>query len=194
MSELSIFSIPITLASASPRRKELMEKAGFIVEVQPIEFEESYPLDLPAKEVALFIARKKAHAAKIAIQTEGVILTADSIVILDDLLFGKPQDKQEAGAMLRQLSDKEHQVVTGVCLIQGEKEKAFDSHTYVTLGRLTDTEIDYYIETWQPYDKAGAYGIQDWIGWCKVTSIRGSYANVMGLPVAQVYTVLTEGF
>ncbi len=194
MSDLSFLNEPIILASASPRRKELLEKAGFSVEVHPLDVDESYPPDLPITEVALYIARKKAEAARVELPQDRVILTADSVVILDNEILGKPRDKEEATEMLRNLSGQNHLVMTGVCLIRGTETVCIDVKTEVLFEELSDEEINYYISYYQPYDKAGAYGIQDWIGWCKVRSIKGSYANVMGLPVHEVYQAVKKGF
>ncbi len=195
---MEIFDLPIILASASPRRKQLLEQAGFRPQVCPTHIDESYPPDLPAEEVAAFLAEKKARAlwdiktAEAESSLQGVILAADSIVLLDGRIYEKPKDEQDAERILRKLSDNTHEVITGVCLLSSKRKEVFSQSTRVTFAPLSHEEICWYIRQAQPFDKAGSYGIQDWIGLCKVKSIEGSYSNVMGLPMAATYEALKQ--
>lgn len=176
----------LLLASNSPRRKELLSGLGWPFEVcVKSGVDETYPHDLPAKEVALFLAKKK--AAAYTVQPHELLLTADTVVIVDNQVLGKPQSREEAMDMLRFISGKTHVVETGVCLKTSEKSKAFSVETHVSFKVLTEKEIAYYVDTYRPYDKAGAYGIQEWIGYIGVTALQGSYFNVMGLPVQRIY-------
>lgn len=186
------FSRPLILASQSPRRKQLLQEAGFDFSVQAFDVDESFPPEMPPTEVAPWLAQRKAHAAAHLIKAREVVLAADSVVILDDTIFNKPSDYSEAFRMIRQLSGKQHTVVTGVCLLAKEMEKVFAGITKVWFAELSDEEIDYYIRIWQPFDKAGSYGAQDWIGHCKITRIEGTFQNVMGLPVDLVYAALRD--
>lgn len=178
----------ILLASNSPRRKELL--AGLDVKFEVVtlpDIDESYPDHLKGEDIALYIARKKAAAYKSLLNDSQIILTADTIVCLENEVFGKPADAEDARNMLRRLSGKTHQVITGVTLANKDKEVAFASVTDVTFDQLSEDEIEYYITNFKPFDKAGAYGIQEWIGFIGVKSINGSYFNVMGLPVQKLY-------
>ena len=198
----------IVLASNSPRRRELLAGLDVPFEVKVIPgIDESYPETLDAYEVAGFISKKKAAAyhdylVKSSPLNEGVagdehsspellVITADTVVIaptdVSDIILGKPKNAEEARAMLRLLSGKTHHVVTGVCLTTLEKQRCFSVTTEVTFKDLTDQEIDYYVEKYKPFDKAGAYGIQEWIGYIGCTGLKGSYYNVMGLPVQRIY-------
>ena len=181
----------IVLASNSPRRRELLAGLGFPFEVRVLEgIDESYPHDLPVSEVALYIAGKKAEAYRQAITDDELIITADTVVIVGDEILGKPVDEADAVRMLRELSGRPHQVTTGVCLLSSEQESRFAVTTDVTFKTLTDEEIQYYVSHYKPFDKAGAYGIQEWIGYIGVTGLHGSYYNVMGLPVQRIYSEL----
>lgn len=183
----------ILLASNSPRRKELL--AGLNVQFDVVtlpDIDESYPQDLRGEEIALYIAKKKADAYKSMLNVTQIILTADTIVCLDNTVFGKPEDEEDAKAMLKALSGKTHQVITGVTLANKDKEIAFASVTDVTFDSLTDEEIEYYVTNFKPMDKAGSYGIQEWIGFVGVKGISGSYFNVMGLPVQKLYKELIK--
>lgn len=180
----------LVLASQSPRRSQLLRDAGFTFEVRPTDIPEDFPPTLPPFEVAPYLARKKAHAALSRSNPEEIILASDSVVILDDQIFNKPTSPESARAMLQQLSGNTHTVVTGVCLVSRKKEHVFSGISTVTFDTLTDTEITYYLDTFKPYDKAGAYGIQEWIGLCKISKIEGTYSNVMGLPMDLVYKAL----
>lgn len=181
----------IILASNSPRRKELLGGLGITYEVKTLpDIDESYPEDLDAEEIPLHIARNKADAYRSMMQPNELIVTADTIVWLDGMVLGKPKDETDACRMLRCLSGKTHQVVTGVCLTTLEKQKCFATVTDVTFAELTEEEINYYVSRYRPLDKAGAYGIQEWIGYIGVQNISGSYFNVVGLPIQRLYTEL----
>ncbi|MEL6392048.1 MAG: Maf family nucleotide pyrophosphatase [Bacteroidota bacterium] len=183
----------IVLASKSPRRSELLTRAGLPFRLQTKEVEEIYPEELPALEVAPYLARLKAHACIDFLQNENeVLLTADSVVVLDDIIYGKPRDRAHAQETLRKLSGRMHTVVTGICLKTPKREMVRSAQAQVYFDVLSDEEIDYYIDRYQPYDKAGAYAIQEWIGLCKVRRIEGTYDNIMGLPVSLVYEGLME--
>ncbi len=182
----------IILASQSPRRKQLLEQAGFDIIVKPVGIEETYPAEMPAKEVAAFLANKKAEAARALLQKGVIVLAADSIVVLDEVIYEKPADKEDAKRILRNLSGNIHQVYTGVCLLSEDHKEVFTGLSDVSMDTFTEEEMDYYIDTCQPFDKAGAYGIQEWAGLCKVSKIEGTYANVMGLPINLVYQHLEK--
>ncbi len=180
----------IILASKSPRRSFLLEEAGFEFEIRTREVEESYPPDLPVEEVAEFLAKKKAAGVKDFIINDEIIITADTVVILNNKIYGKPKDYDDAVRILREISGTTHRVITGVCICSKEKEHSFSDISDVTISDMTDDEIHYYLKKCEPFDKAGSYGIQEWLGYVKVVRIEGSYANVMGLPVHRVYEVL----
>ena len=183
----------IILASNSPRRKELLAGLDVQFEVRIIPgIDESYPDTLPTMEIAEYIAQKKAKAYRETMADDELIITADTIVVLDDKVLGKPKDAEEARCMLHALSGKTHQVVTGVVLTTKELQKHFSVVSNVTFKTLSDNEIDYYVDTYKPMDKAGAYGIQEWIGYVGVTRLEGSYFNVMGLPVQRIYEAMKE--
>ena len=190
----------IILASNSPRRKELLAGLGIPYDVFVLQGnDESYPDTLPANEVAEYIARKKAKAyvnvnpndnennSSLFTLHSSLLLTADTIVVCDGEILGKPRDAADACAMLRKLSGKTHQVYTGYCLQTADKTVSGTVCSDVTFKNLSDEEITYYVEKYKPLDKAGAYGIQEWIGYIGITGIRGSYYNVMGLPVQRIY-------
>jgi len=181
----------IILASHSPRRKELLAGLGIPFEVRVIQdIDEHVPANLPASEAALYIAKRKAEAYQGQIADDELIITADTVVIVGDEILGKPADEADALRMLRMLSGRTHQVTTGVCLMTTKMQRSFDVTTDVTFKSLTDEEIMYYVRRYKPFDKAGAYGIQEWIGYIGVTGLHGSYYNVMGLPVQRIYTEL----
>lgn len=183
----------IILASNSPRRKELMSGLGINYEVKTLPgIEETYPDTLKDEEIPLYIAKEKADAYRDVMQPDELIITADTIVWLDGIVMGKPKDVEDARQMLRTLSGRTHQVITGVCLTTIAFQKSFSTVTDVTFAELSDAEIDYYIRTYKPMDKAGSYGIQEWIGFIGVQKISGSYFNVMGLPVQRLYTELKK--
>lgn len=177
----------IILASGSPRRRSLLTEAGFNFESISLDIDESFPEELALNEVAEYLANKKADASIQYIQDQEIIITADSVVVLNDKIFNKPQDFKEAYRMLAFLSGKKHTVYTGVCLIDKSKRLSFTGTSQVYMRDLTDQEIRWYIENYKPYDKAGSYAVQEWIGLCKISSIEGSYANIMGLPTDLVY-------
>lgn len=189
---MNILKKKIILASGSPRRRQLLEQAGFTFEVKTRPIDESFPPDMPVDEVAAYLARKKAHAAREFITGDEVLLTADSVVILGDSIYNKPEDAEDARRILRALSGQVHRVITGVCLLSKDKERVFSGESRVHFAELTEEEIGYYIRTCQPFDKAGAYAIQEWIGLCKIDRIEGTYANIMGLPVDLVYREMGE--
>ncbi len=183
----------IILASNSPRRRELLAGLGISYEVHTLPgIDESYPADLPVEQIAEYIATEKAAAYQNQMAADELLITADTIVVVAGEVMGKPHDADDARRMLHKLSGRTHQVITGVCLTTQQKQKRFSVTTDVTFKALTDKEIDYYIATYRPYDKAGAYGIQEWIGYIGVTGLKGSYFNVMGLPVQRIYTELDK--
>ncbi len=184
----------IILASKSPRRSFLMREAGFEFEVRTREIDESFPSEMPVDEVAEFIANKKADGVMDFIENDKIIITSDTVVILNNKIYGKPKDKADAVRMLREISGTMHRVITGVCIRSRAHQISFSDIADVYINDMTDEEIEYYIERCEPFDKAGSYGIQEWLGYVKVARIDGSYATVMGLPVHRVYEVLRGEF
>ncbi len=183
----------VILASNSPRRKELLAGIDVKFEVRVIQdIDESYPSDLPTKNIAEYISRKKAAVYQQQMAPDELIITADTIVVLGDEVMGKPHDEADARRMLRELSGQTHQVITGVTLTTIQKQISFSVETDVTFKALSDSEIGYYVSHYKPFDKAGAYGIQEWIGHIGVTGLQGSYFNVMGLPVQRIYEALSN--
>ena len=183
----------LILASNSPRRRELLAGLGLDFEVRVLpDIDESYPETMAALDTAEYIAEKKAAAYQTVMAEDELIITADTVVIVGDEVLGKPADAREAREMLQKLSGRTHQVVTGVCLTNRQQSNHFSVKTDVTFKPLTDSEIQYYIEKYKPFDKAGAYGIQEWIGYIGCTGLHGSYYNVMGLPVQRIYTELQK--
>ncbi len=180
----------IYLASKSPRRQELLTLMGFKYELLLKDVDESYPESLNLLKVAGYISEVKAAAFEVP--AEGLLITSDTVVILGDELLGKPKDGQDAFAMLKRLNNQTHKVVTGVTLKSQQKTFTFSEETDVTFGDLSDEQIWYYINNFEPFDKAGAYGIQDWIGMIGVKSINGSYTNVMGLPTERLYKEMIQ--
>ena len=183
----------VILASGSPRRRELLSGLGidYTIKVLP-DVNEAYPETLKGEDIPLYIAREKAEAYLKGIESDELMITADTIVWLDNEVLGKPTDEQQAKVMLRMLSGKTHHVITGVCLTTSEFQKSFTTTTEVTFAKLSEEEIDYYVEKYRPLDKAGAYGIQEWIGFVGVEAINGSYFNVMGLPIQRLYKELSK--
>lgn len=183
----------VVLASNSPRRKELLSGLGidYVVDTLP-DVDESYPLDLQGEAIPAYISRKKADAYRDLLKPEKLLITADTIVWLNGEVLGKPADREDAMAMLRKLSGASHQVMTGVCLTTSEWQKEFTAVTDVTFATLTEEEIMFYVDRYAPMDKAGAYGVQEWIGFIGVQSISGSYFNVMGLPIQRLYQELKK--
>lgn len=189
LSNLSRYTV--LLASNSPRRKELLSGLDFPYEVCVMpNVDESYPEDLALNEVALFVSKKKSAAYQTSLRNDQLLITADTVVICDCEILGKPINQAEACLMLKRLSGRKHTVSTGVCITTSEKQVSFSVSTEVTFGVLEDEEIDYYVSRYNPLDKAGAYGIQEWIGFVGVESINGSYFNVMGLPIQRLYREL----
>lgn len=183
----------IILASNSPRRRELLAGLGYPYEVRVLDnIDESYPETLCGSDVAAYISRVKAEAYRVSMADDELVITADTIVCLNDQVLGKPADEDEAIAMLRSLSGRTHQVYTGVTIVASEGDTTFVSRSDVTFARLTDEEIAHYVTQYHPMDKAGAYGIQEWIGFVGVERIEGSYFNVMGLPVQRLYSELKK--
>lgn len=181
----------IILASNSPRRRELLAGIDVPFEIRVIDgIDESYPDTLPTKDIAEYISKKKAAAYRETMAVDELVITADTIVVLGSQVMGKPHDADEACYMLRQLSGQTHQVITGVTLTTKDRQMSFSVETDVTFKTLSDEEIDYYVIHYCPFDKAGAYGIQEWIGHIGVTGMSGSYFNVMGLPVQRIYEAL----
>lgn len=181
----------IILASKSPRRRELLAGLDLDFEVKVIPgIAENYPDCLPSERIPQYIAAEKAEAYKGSIAPDEVVITADTVVILNDEIMGKPKDDAQAREMLHKLSGKTHQVTTGVCLTTVSSQKQFHVMSHVTFKLLSDDEIDYYVSHYHPLDKAGAYGIQEWIGYVGVTRLEGSFFNVMGLPVQRIWEEL----
>ena len=179
------------LASASPRRSQLLNDAGFnFTVIGGKDIDENIPENLTGKDAAIYLANLKADAYSEKITAETILITADTIVCLNDTILGKPKDEKEAFEILQSLSGKEHKVITGVSVRSLDKQISFADETCVKFKILSDVEINYYITHYKPFDKAGAYGIQEWIGYIGITEIRGSYFNVMGLPVQKLYEVL----
>ena len=177
----------IILASKSPRRQQLLTDLGIKFRVQPMDIPEIFPEGLGMTEVPVYLAELKAEAFRPFLENHQLIITADTIVWLDGEVLNKPADYADGFRMLRNLSGKKHQVVTGVCLLSPEKKVSFYASTNVWFKELSDEEIHHYLEHYKPYDKAGAYGIQEWIGYIGIYHIEGSFFNVMGLPVQSLY-------
>ncbi len=181
----------VVLASNSPRRRELLADLGIDFEVRTIKgIDESYPHDMPVLEIAEFISRKKAQAYQRQMGENEMIITADTVVILGNEVLGKPTDTADACRMLRQLSGNTHKVVTGVTIVMSGRMSSFSAVTDVEFAQLSDEDIDFYVDNYRPLDKAGAYGIQEWIGCMGVRHINGSFYNVMGLPLHRLYSEL----
>lgn len=194
----------LILASGSPRRRQLLSGLDLPYEVRLLpNIDESYPDDLPAHDVALYCATKKAEAYRPTLADDELVITADTVVVLPEQetgadgaqrasVLGKPHSEAEAEQMLARLSGRTHQVVTGVCLTTREEQRRFDVTTDVTFATLSKEEIHYYVSHYHPMDKAGAYGVQEWIGYVAVSSLNGSFYNVMGFPVQRVYQELMK--
>ncbi len=183
----------IILASNSIRRKELLNKLGIDFSVKASEnFDETYSKNLKKEEVAIFLSKKKARSLEKKISDNEIFITADTIVCFEDEILGKPKNEKEAQEMLNKLSNNKHEVITGVCVFSKKKEKNFFTKTDVFFKEISVEEINYYIKNYKPFDKAGAYGIQEWIGLAFVEKIEGSYFNVVGLPISKLYDVLKK--
>lgn len=185
------FKHPLILASSSPRRQYLMREAGYDFKVEKPDVDESFPKELPVEQVARYLASKKAEYFRAELHNE-IVITADTVVILDNTILNKPENKAEAIDMLSRLNGRTHVVMTGVCILSAEREESFDDTTEVTFKTLTPAEIEFYVDNYKPFDKAGAYGAQDWIGMVAIEKIVGSYFNVMGLPMHKVYEHLKK--
>lgn len=183
-------SYNIVLASQSPRRLELLSGLNIEFEVRVIDVEESYPRELVGVDIPMYLAEKKANAYAHTMTDKTLLITADTIVWHEGKVFNKPLNKEDAAGMLMSLSGKTHQVITGVCISTMKKRKVFHVISEVRFSKLTPQEIGYYLENYHPYDKAGAYGVQEWIGYVGVEHIEGSYFNVMGLPIQRLYNEL----
>ena len=183
----------IVLASNSPRRRELLSGLNleYTVRVLP-DIDESYPDTLKGEEIPMYISREKAEAYRNSMAEDELIITADTVVCINEKVLGKPRTQEEAKEMLRELSGKTHQVITGVCLMTRDLQRTFSATTQVTFDVLTEDEIEFYVEKFRPLDKAGAYGVQEWIGFVGVSRLEGSYFNVMGLPVQRLYQELKK--
>lgn len=186
----NLINTNIILASGSPRRQQFFLDLNIKFEVRLKEIEEVYPPHLAAAEIPQFLAELKANAFKDDLKDNDLLITSDTIVWLNDRALGKPNNYNDAFAMLREMSGKVHDVITSVCFMTSKETEIITEITKVYFNTLNDQEIEYYINTFEPYDKAGAYGIQDWIGLIAVKKIEGSYANVMGMPVDKVYEYL----
>lgn len=183
----------VILASKSPRRKELLAGLGVDYEVRTLpDVDESYPETLQGADIPLYIAKEKADAYVAMMQPGELMITADTIVWLDGKVLGKPRDREDALQMLRTMSGRTHEVFTGVCITTTDWQRSFTAQTEVRFATLSEEEIAYYVDNFQPMDKAGAYGVQEWIGFIGVENISGSYYNIMGLPVQKLYRELLK--
>lgn len=183
----------LLLASQSPRRRELMSGCGLPYELAPkFDCEERYPAELAAEEVPRYLSRLKSEAYPAPLAARDILLTADTVVVLDGEVLGKPRGRDEAVEMLGRLSARRHTVVSGVTFRTRERMHTFTAHTSVWFRRLEREEIDYYVDTFRPFDKAGSYGIQEWIGYAAIERIEGSFYNVMGLPIQKLYVELDQ--
>lgn len=182
----------IILGSVSPRRRELFAALGFAFDVADPDIDEECPPSVPAKELAVYLAEAKAAKLGVGLGSSQILITADTIVLCGDRILGKPVSREEAVEFLRLLSGREHLVITGVCLRSAGRQHSFSVETAVSFRPIGDDEIEYYVDNYSPYDKAGAYGIQEWIGFVATERIEGSYFNVIGLPVSRLYSELKE--
>ena len=188
----SIKNYKLILASASPRRQQLMKDAGFTFEVWLKNVEEKYPQELHWENVPEYLSKVKASAFREELKADEVLITADTVVCIHDRILGKPADRKEAISMLRKLSGNRHLVVTGVSVTTRTEQLSFSSRTDVFFKHLSNEEIEFYVDTYKPFDKAGAYGIQEWIGYIGIERIEGSFYNVMGLPIQKLYETLRK--
>lgn len=190
---LNLSRYNIILASNSPRRKELLSGLNIPYEIKTLpDIDESYPDSLTGEDIAIYIAKEKANAYLDQLDDNTLLITADTIVLLDGKVYGKPSDETDAKQMLRDLSGKTHQVITGVCITTKDKQVSFAVSSEVRFSKLDDDEIEYYVSNYKPFDKAGAYGVQEWIGYVAVEYISGSYFNIMGLPIQRLYRELKK--
>ncbi|WP_339711531.1 Maf family nucleotide pyrophosphatase [Cyclobacterium amurskyense] len=184
----------IILSSNSPRRQQLLRDLGLEFEVKTMDTDESYPENLDSEEVATYLAEKKAGTFLPSLKKDEVLITADTVVIANNTILNKPLNENEAFKMLELINGKSHLVTTGVCIADMDKKFTFCDKTEVSFSKLSQEEIAYYISQFKPFDKAGAYGIQEWIGLVGIDCIKGSYYNVMGLPVNKVYQTLKANY
>lgn len=190
---LNLSRYNIILASNSPRRKELLSGLNIPYEIKTLpDIDESYPDSLAGEDIAIYIAKEKANAYLDQLDENTLLITADTIVVLDGKVYGKPSDETDAKQMLRDLSGKTHQVITGVCITTKNKQVSFGVSSEVRFSKLDNDEIEYYVSNYKPFDKAGAYGVQEWIGYVAVEYISGSYFNIMGLPIQRLYRELKK--
>ena len=180
----------IILGSSSPRRKELLAALGFEFTTLNPDIDESFSDDMPVENVAVFLAEQKANALENQLQKDDLLICSDTVVVLNNKILGKPSDRENALSILQQLSGNIHSVITGVALKSLEKTSVFSVKTEVTFTNLSRSQIEFYIDNYHPFDKAGSYGIQDWIGLIGVEKIDGSYTNVMGLPTCELYEAI----
>lgn len=193
MSLSDLLSTKIILASKSPRRKQLLEQMGFEVVVDSVDIEETFPPNLDVEDVAEYLAIKKSKNYKKDVAEKSILVTSDTVVVLDNIILGKPKNVQEAKEFLRLLSSKTHKVITGCCLkTHNNKIKYFSEQTVVKFKELTEEEIDFYVNKYKPFDKAGAYGIQEWIGAIGIENIQGDYYNVVGFPCYKFFELAKE--
>lgn len=188
----NLLSTDIILASKSPRRKQLLEQMGFKVRVESIDVEETFPENIEIDDVAEYLAIKKSESYTKSIEDNTILVTSDTIVVVENTILGKPQNYEQAKEYLTLLSSKTHKVITGCCLRTKEKIKHFSQKSIVKFKVLTEDEINYYIENFKPYDKAGAYGIQEWIGTIGIESIEGDYYNIVGFPCSKFFESVQE--
>lgn len=183
----------IILASNSPRRKELLSGLDMDYDIKVLpDIDESYPDNIHEGQIPIYIATQKANAYNDYLQNNTLLITADTIVLLDGKVYGKPKDENDAKQMLRELSGKTHMVITGICITTKEKQRSFSVSSEVRFANIEESEIEYYVNKYKPLDKAGAYGVQEWIGYIGVEYISGSYFNIMGLPVQRLYRELKQ--
>lgn len=182
----------LILASQSPRRRDLLQQIGYSFEVRLKPIEEIYPPEIPVEDVPVYLAKLKAAAFKGEIAPDEVLISSDTIVLLEGKVLGKPRDRADAIQILKALSGKMHQVISGVCLTSNHSQHCFSEETNVHFRELTEQEITYYVDEYNPYDKAGAYAIQEYIGMIGITRIEGCYYNVMGLPMSRLHRALSE--
>lgn len=193
MSLSDLLSTKIILASKSPRRKQLLEQMGFEVVVDSVDIEETFPPNLDVEDVAEYLAIKKSKNYKKDVAEKSILVTSDTVVVVDNMILGKPKNVQEAKEFLRLLSSRTHEVITGCCLkTHNNKIKYFSEQTVVKFKELTEEEIDFYVNKYKPFDKAGAYGIQEWIGAIGIENIQGDYYNVVGFPCYKFFELAKE--
>jgi septum formation protein len=184
--------IEIILASQSPRRLQLLTESGFKVVAMPTNIDETVPKEIKNRDAAKYLAIEKAKALSIQLKDNQYIIASDTIVLMDEIIYSKPEDRNDAIRILTQLQGNMHEVITGVCIVGINTNIAFDTISKVWLAPMQLEEITYYIDKYQPYDKAGAYAVQEWIGYCKIEKIEGTYTNIMGLPMDRVYHELEK--